>query len=494
MFKQIEELIIKNNLEAALAEISKILAIATSDQDSILNLIDVLEVDQMLQLIGKKILQEQKFDFGNKNINKNLNVYLSEEVYKNGGHTREIEDWINNTYSNKENILIITGFFYNSDKNVLKKLKEKNIKVLINYNASSKDRVGNIKWLQQQLYNLKPNAIFLSSTRSDIISIAALQPELSEKLFLNLSLDHGVSPGIHIKHLTKIIVKRPYLYFYLKDKFNFQHLVYVPLNRPDVIKLKEFRLKSLDEEIITASCTSAAQKIETNYIYKFVEVIPQVIKATGGKHIHVGAMSQEGLSRLYNIMDELGINRNRFIKIDHVASLARFLSENDVDILIQTFPIWGGLVTIEAMQAGVAIINHKHLYSYILNAVDSCYKEAFSWKRPEELYEFLQGLNREEISNQKKLSRDYYLKYHDPKLLSNFVDIENFVGIDVSDLENFIKKEFNYNVDLNVLLADKSTNVYKMVISSKRPILYRLKKSFKKRFYKFLANYFWKWI
>jgi hypothetical protein len=490
MFEEIKKLIEKNDLEKTLAAIYKILEQASSDEESLLQLIDAPEIDSMLQSIGKKILQkDSNLSFKkNKPINKNLNVYITEEVYSGGGHTREIEEWIESTYKERENIVIVTGFFYNSHKDQLQKFKDKNIKFLINYNATSKDRVSNIKWLQDQLLSLRPEVIFLSTTRLDIVSIAALQSEVIDKLYLNLSLDHGISPGIHIPHLTKIIVKRPYLYFYIKKNIGLNNLIYIPFNKSDFTNLNNITLECRDY-IVTASCTYSSQKIESSYVYNFTEIIPGIIKATKGRHFHIGAISSQALEDLYRNMDMLDLDRNLFTRIEFVDNLAIALIEKKVDILIQTFPLSGGLVTIEAMQAGVMIINHKHLYSYLFNIVDFCYEGSFFWKEEKELYGFLSKLSKEEILTQKKNSRNCYLQYHSPKSIENLVKIDNFIGVNAEILADFIAKEYDYNLNYfaKSLAKANKNNIIKHNYK-RRSILYRLKKSLRKRWYKLLQN------
>jgi hypothetical protein len=446
--EKIHNLILNNHLEEALSEISDDLHQIAEDKTVLSTFIDAKDVDNLCQEIGKKIISGEKktLDLCKKPFDQKLNVYITGEVYIHGGHTREIEDWINHTYSDRKNIIIISRPLQNSHKEQIEKLKSQNIQFI--YNELGGNRTQYIKWLQLQLAKLRPDVIFVSTTPTDIVSLAALQPELINKLYWNLSLDHGVSIGIHIKSITKIIVKRPYLYFYLKDKLKLSSPIYIPLNRPDVIgKIDQYVSTDQQKKIVTCSCTSSAHKIESDYRYKFTDVIPNILKITEGHHIHIGAISSNSLQNLYDNMDKLGLDRNKFVHIKWVDSLAKALIENDVDILLHTFPIGGGLVTIEAMEAGKMLINHRNYGSYLFNLSDFCYEGVFSWSEPEELYSYLKSLTRDEIIKHSKISRRHYEQNHQSENLKDISDVNKMNGVEVESRRAAINEQFNYGID-----------------------------------------------
>lgn len=434
----------KSSFEEDLQSIKHNLELVSYDQRTRSTLLDTLEVDKACQEIGHKILQSHFQSHQKRQINKNLNVYITGEIYLHGGHSREIEDWITNIYSNRENILIISGSIKHSHMEELEKLAAQNIRVIYTDETCLEKRV---KWLQNVLVNLNPDVIFVSTTHNDVVVLAALQPELVNKLYWNLSLDNSVSIGLHLTMISKIIVKRPYIYFYLKD-LGLSNLSYIPFNRPDFVgDLKQYVSTDPGKKIITASCTSSSHKIEMSYAHKFTTIIPNILKITGGKHIHIGAISKSGLNDLYSNIDALGVSRDKFVVINHVPSLAKALIENDIDILIQTFPVSGGLVSIEAMEAGKMIVNHNNYASYSHNVADFCYRESFSWTTPDELYDFLAKIDRAEIIRQSLLSRASYEKNNKSENLRTIADLEIMAGIDIKDQQEFIKELYRYRID-----------------------------------------------
>lgn len=447
--------------------------------------IDTSDVDKECQNIGYEILKNSP-DILNKvknnQINQKLNVYITAVVYSAGGHTREIDDWISNIYPDQENIIILTDKTSLSDIKQLHKFKEQNITVLAN---DLDNKVDQIKWLQLKLAELRPGRIFVSTTRTDVISLAALQEELVNELYWNVSLDHNVSIGLHLKSITKILVKRPYLYFYLKDKLNFKNLAYIPFNRPDLVAVKQSE-NNLDR-IITASCTSSSSKIESKYKYKFVEIIPQILKITNGSHIHIGQISKDGLIEIYDNLKKLGLNKDQFIIIPHTESLADTLVKEKVDILFQTFPIPGGLVTIEAMEAGVMIINHKCYSSYLYNVSDFCYEEAFVWSEPEELFDYFKKLNKEEIRNQSKASRKFYERNNNSAIFKDIMNSDDITGIEIDKKKELINKMYDYPLNYYRRQADYKDLLFTSFAKKEsflRRKIRKIKKSFKKRLYK----------
>ncbi len=427
--------LIENNLRAAFADIR-----------NRNHVVDTLKIDEECQEIGRKLMVNHLGNSPAKGgLNKKLNIYISAEIYLVGGHTREIEDWIKDTYKDRENIIILSGLMRKSQKEELEKLASENIKII---GTNEVSLVKRIEWLQNLLRELNPDVIFVSTTPFDVVALATIQPELVNKLYWNLSLDCSISIGLHLKGITKIIVKRPYIYFYFREFLKLKNLVYIPFNRPDSIgQLDHYVSNDRQKKIITASCASAHYKIETCYAHKFTSVIPNILKITGGTHIHIGAISEAGLKDLYSNMDNLGVSRGKFILIKRVERLAKFLHENDVDILIQTFPFGGGLVSVEAMEAGKMIINHKNYSSYLLTPSDFCYEESLSWSNPDELYEYLKKLDRDEIVRQSKISRNFYEKHNKSENLRKICDLENMSGINIDDKKEAIDEMFHYKID-----------------------------------------------
>ncbi len=414
--------------------------------------IDVKDIDLECQKIGKEIL-DQNFSLRKiENSRNNTVVFITTVLLSHGGGARMLEDYIN-IYKKlgMECVIIVTGL-RESHKEVIKKFQANAEVILIN----SDSYYGRIFELQNLLAKINPEITFMFHFHSDFVALCGVQKELVNKIYLVLILDHSVSIGVHIPYLTKIIVNRKYLLHYLRDKAGIEEnkLCYIPLTKIDQLSAEKIRNRKymVDGTVNTASCTSCVSKINDLYKYRFVESIVEILKITKGKHFHIGAINQSQLDFIKNSLKQLGIEEESFIHIPQTECLAQFFFKNDIDVLIQTFPIGGGLVTIEAMQAGLKIVTHLHAYSYIYNMQDWHYPEAFFWSNVEDFYNHMRSLNKENIYEEGLISRKYYEDF--------LMDLEHFFTRD--DITGYkpeydeIRKCYNYPLDIFSYLEEIS--------------------------------------
>jgi hypothetical protein len=79
-------------------------------------------------------------------------------------------------------------------------------------------------------------------------------------------------------------------------------------------------------------------------------------------------------------------------------------------------------VAIEAMGAGVPIVGHDGYVSAFFGGQDMFYREAFLWKTPDELSEYLSGLTRARLAEESRFARAHYLRHHAPAVLVRAID------------------------------------------------------------------------
>ena len=59
------------------------------------------------------------------------------------------------------------------------------------------------------------------------------------------------------------------------------------------------------------------------YAYRYEKLVPHILKASGGTHIHIGTLSERMLSIIRRGLDELAVSHDRFIHIEYVPNLWR---------------------------------------------------------------------------------------------------------------------------------------------------------------------------
>lgn len=409
--------------------------------------IDAEEIDLECQEIGAEILKTHRSDVINlSSFDKNTAVFIITVLLKHGGGVRMLEDYIKIYQNFGMKCKIIVTELRESDPGIIKYFQNLGAEVIV-FN-DTKSYTKRIMELQNLLVEFRPWITFLFHFHSDFVATCGVQKELVNKLYLPLILDHNVSIGIHIPYLDKIIVGRPFMMNHLKNyvKISEEKLCYIPLSKNDTIGM-DVALKRkycVNRFITTASCASCVNKISNNFKYRFIDVILEILKITRGKHIHIGAITDDQLRFIRECMKLNNISQDRFIHIENTKGLAVCFLKNNVDVLIQTFPACGGLVPVEAMQAGLSIVSHKNSYSHILNTSDVLYQNAFFWQKPEELYNHFKNLKIIDIEKEGRISRLFYdeqLKNQD-----HFHTRDDIKGLAVDYIK--VQNDFNDKVSI----------------------------------------------
>lgn len=420
--------------------------------------IDVKDYDLECQEIGLEILKTHNKD-NLENLptfDENIAVFIISVLLNHGGGVRMLEDYVKIYQNLGMKCKIIVTEIRKSHPDTIKFFQNLNTEVIIF--SDENDYTTRIVKLQNLLMQFRPHTVFLFHFHSDFAAICGVQKQLVNKLYLPLILDHSISIGIHIPYIDKIIINRKYLMMYFKNyiKIPEEKLCYIPLSKNDMIgnKIALDRKYCVNGYITTGSCTSCITKITNTFKYKFIDVIVEVLKITKGKHIHIGAITDDQIVFIKQQLISSNIDPESFVHIKNTSCLAKCFLENNIDILIQTFPIGGGLVSVEAMQSGLKIINYLHEYSYIYNMKDWLYPEAFFWQKPKELYEHLKDLRAENIAKEGQISR----KFYDEQLTNQerLYTKNNIKGMAV-DYEA-VEKIFNYKINIFDYLFSIASN------------------------------------
>ena len=205
-------------------------------------------------------------------------------------------------------------------------------------------------------------------------------------------------------------------YHYCRNGLNIKDNRYLPMTVKDMGCRPEALQFLNGERLVT--CTAAGfNKIEVPYFIQYVNVIPELLHASGGKHIHIGRLSPLALRRIRSGMRKLGLHDSAFEYIPFVASVWKALHEHQVDLYITSFPYGGARTLIEAMGAGIPIAIHSHCTSRLLGTFDMAYEGALVWRNPKELFDFVQSIDTATLENLGKLARSRYLDFHNEDVL-----------------------------------------------------------------------------
>jgi len=402
------------------------------------------ELDFLCQQIGSQNLLSLKTDLHTTNASRVGQApppkiaYLLSRWQKTGGHSRLVIDFIN-SQPNKEHIIYITGIGGPSNLDYLKKNLSTNTRTKI-LTAPHGNYQKRLSWLQNELKNCGADHIYLFNHHQDSVIVSALVPELGIPGTFCHHGDHHLCLGVHLAHLSHIDF-HPMGYHYCREKLKVDNF-YLPLTFEDK-GIVGHSVKSLTSSGLRTATAAGTNKIEIPYHVSYLDIVPKILKITGGTHLHIGRLTPWALHYLRRQLRQHQVPENKLIYIPWTPSVWKSLQEHDIDVYLASFPYGAGLTLIEAMGAGIPVIMHQHMYSRVLSGLEIAYPEAFSWADPDVLLKHISKLKREKLIQEGQIARLHYKNFHRPEMLRGFLADSNKATITAPPLN----KEFQPQYD-----------------------------------------------
>lgn len=344
----------------------------------------------------------------------NTVVYVASRLYTFGGHTPVIADMIRLGPLAKS-IILITGTVGKTDITAIQHRFEGLARVSFEC-APRGTHLEKLDWLQRKLLELSPATVWLFNHVQDSVAVAAVQPDAGYRLRYYHHGDHQLCLGVYLDYADHID-PHPMGFHNCRNNLGIQCNRYLPLTVKDQGERPIKMERASDTELIT--CTAASRnKIESPYFINYADVVPEMLHASGGKHIHIGPLSPLTLWRVRRAMRKLEVSESRFIYIPYVRSVWQALHEHRVDLYVTSFPYGGGRTLIEAMGAGVAVALHLHCHSRLLSSFDMAFEGAMLWRNPQELYNYVQQTDAETLKQQGHAARRKYQECYREEVLA----------------------------------------------------------------------------
>lgn len=365
-------------------------------------------------------------------------VYVVSRLQRSGGHSRLVQDFIR-AQPDKDHLILSTGVGGPSDEDYLSKVYADDDSVRF-MSAPRTDLQSRLSWLQSMLACCQEEYIYLLNHHQDSVAVAALVPELGLKGSFLHHGDHHLCLGVHLDHFTHVDL-HPMGYHHCREELSINNH-YLPLTFED----KHF--VPVQTEFARGGCLTTAtaarfNKVEIPYYVSYLDTIPQMLKVTGGRHIHIGKLTPWALRRMRIQMRKKGVPADRLIYIEWTPSVWKSLQEHEVDVYIASFPYGAGLTLIEALGAGVPVIMHQHVHSRVLSGLELAYPEAFHWADPEDLYAHLASLEPKRLEPEKQLSRLRYEEFHRPEILKSYLHDTNSIQRPVPPLRSEFRPRYD---------------------------------------------------
>ncbi len=345
-----------------------------------------------------------------------LMVYLVSRLQRSGGHSRLVQDFIR-SQPEKNHLILSTEIAGRSDNDrFFESLSgRENVRFL---RAPSGGFEFRLNWLQSILLSCRVEHVFLFNHHQDSVAVAAFVPGLELKGSFIHHGDHHLCLGVHYSHLVHLDL-HPMGYNHCRHELGVDN-VYLPLTFEDG-RYESFETEFARGGALTTATAARSNKVEIPYYVSYTEFIPRLLKATSGRHLHVGKLTPWALRLIYRGLRENGINEDRFVYVEWAPSVWKALQEHKVDVYLASFPYGAGLTLVEAMGAGIPVILHEHVYSPILSGLELAYPEAYRWSDPDNLLSYLCMLQPERLQREKELSRLQYESFHRPEFLHSYL-------------------------------------------------------------------------
>jgi len=414
----------KGNVSAALQMIVDLVRNILVHERSVGRVFSSKQLDELCLELGSatEISRPSAFDA-------EQSVFLVTAVHKTGGHSRVLKDLIKTDPGTKK-VVLVTNVTdgHDASKPHLEEseFQEWMTEDIVEYRISPPTNLfDRLRWLQTQLSALRPARTYILQHHFDPVAVAACQPGLSEKFLCLHNCDHMLTLGVHNPSVIHIDFNAKSFYN-CRDREGITNNVVWPLTSLNVFEgpAESFFFR---DRLTTATCGGfekfhrSHQLDPISYRFPYEEMVPTILQATNGLHIHIGKLIPEMEARISAAMSSAGIPLSRFMNIPFVPNLAKALRELKVDVYVASFPLGGGRASVEAMAAGLPIIVHSNYRSIFFTDENEVYPEAMIWRSPAELRSHLGSLTEANLQRHAASSFDFFVRHHRPECLVDTV-------------------------------------------------------------------------
>lgn len=322
-----------------------------------------------------------------------------------GGIFAEIEELID-IYHDKEVYLLVTNMESVPSDTIEILSKHSNLKLIY----PPENITNRLAWFLVQLKAIAPYRTYFYCSHRDTIGAALAQKGKCENIAL-FSFDHGYLCGISNANLNTIIAKRPVDYWMLKKIFK-DRVIYIPTWNNGATGCKDYKYSPFKDHknLVTASGAARFYKINGRYPVRYVDLVIELLKNTGGYHYHFGELTEETIKEINDKLTLAGITTDHFIHIPWSDNIPLDLLKRNIDIFIEPFPVVSYKLTLEVLSVGIPIIAQRGLTR--MSIADFVPSGTLMWHDEKEFIQLLLSLDRATLLAASKDAIEYFNSYH----------------------------------------------------------------------------------
>lgn len=371
------------------------------------------ELESLLKNIASNIISIDKLKEISKFKRKNANriLFITTFLTDTGGHTEALKLWIKCLSNEFDELYVV------STETLNRTIEYDSVSFIRNYAnlyfLSYKEKYTNrVINLAKIILDIQPNYIVLFIDPNDVIAVSTLsilKDFLKFKLIFFNHADHVFWLG---KNIIDILVEFRSYSVHISRKFReFQRdIVVIPLTT-DIYMRKDQAsdnmIKSIDKRNATISLSiGASWKLVNEGYWDYFGVIKRILEQNP-THVHI--LITKANNFIKNRLDLFPKEIKERIKL--VPGTSDPLPYYKyADFLIETFPVIGGTVRVEALALGLPIIFIENKYSGLLSMTDALPKN----------YLFVAKSNEDVVKYSNEFIKNRYLRNNLSENLMNF--------------------------------------------------------------------------
>lgn len=358
-------------------------------------------------------------------------IIMATELAAAGGHVEVIRDLIRLGNSPAPMKLLLTDSFQRIDESAQQGYAASmGVPVCIAKKSGSGARMREtLAFLLAQ----RPHTVVLLVHNQDAAGIvAALACHAKRVIFVHHG-DHHLSLGVTCPSFEHVDLSN-FAFFNCRHTLGLADNRFWPLTLASEKALRHDGT-FLREGYAVTCCVGRPEKFDDpSYQHQYLDLIGLMLKSTGGRHVHIGPLSDEQLQRMQRSLQAHGIAASRLTHVPWVPSVSRALIEHGVDLYMTSFPYGGGKAQVEAMATGLPVLVHQNYRSRFLSGIDIGYPGTMAWADAAELQGILSNLTVALMREHAIVARTHFERHHSEEALGRAMCAESTNDADAPPL------------------------------------------------------------
>jgi hypothetical protein len=335
-----------------------------------------------------------------------LCVYVVSELYRDGGHTRLLEDLIAAQPQADHYIIWTWGETADSNASLAEVIR---VREPVPLKALHGEPIERLRAAFAFLNGFRPDALVHLGHPHDPLAIALMQPGIARRRLIIHHCDYSFALGRSLVETVHVALGRHFQDF-ARREWGLETVLLPPTSGEPVVSKTASWARDLPFLTVTSG---SGHKFDLSGELSYLDILKERFTAREGAHVHIGSLSGEQKLCIEQHLGKLSC-RERFVHREHVPHLASALCELAPSVYLDSYPIGGGRALVEAMAAGLPICASSHDPN--LDGTSFCYPEHLSWTDPAQVGTILAGLDRAALERHAALSQTYFERNHSPRI------------------------------------------------------------------------------